>query len=1013
RWYDYLGGDFFLSPMEARTDASRFIIHALTSFLRGEDPLSAEPFIRSTMDSLSVRESVYRYPGSGNVILEVGGQIITVERPTSDLYSQRWVERYVPSHISSDRYIRELIRDVLVGAAYTLAHSGGERIGLEIDPWNGDVMDKVLEKAVSAMNRRMGDILPSHLLKALETTEFHDPFYGDVYDTAMEHWTEMVLEDELRQRIADAVASALPDGSVVLDEDTVEDAVRSYRNDVLADLESLVAMKSVPRGDGVLMKAMSGICAFGLSASGMSQLAGDRVSSICGEMLRLQDLNPLSEGIDLPEDDRFTMVDADGSPVREKLEASITSKGSSVSIVRDASRCVHTVGFGENPVAAYTTVLHVDLQDRLVYTVRTFSSLSEVLSVPTAVCSGSVPVSVSMDIAVNSGWALEGVDYRASETLAEDIADLLPDVLGPLLEPLETIIKMIWEVVSAASSYLVEIGEYVAKELQALYDRMNAPLDMLNRWILEKGAGFLEGKILDMAYRLNLTKQEVSFDWNGFVLTLSTSAVSWVGKTKTLIRAELSGTVSGLDVTAGVTVKSKETKTGTEPVITLDGSVSDGDGGDWSVKVKADPLLKAGKRLVTIDGKAGDVSIDITIPKVEEYNTLGVALSDIPGVGTVLGNIPLPILGVSVGLDAGFEVRYGLPSKKGVLINEFESNPPGTDRGEDWVEILNNDDSTVDLEGYTLTASSDRKNKVMVLSGTLAPGERTVVYVPFVMINTSGKGTNSGESLILKDAEGEEVDKTPSKQDSYNDGRTWQRKYDGATQWVFEESSEDSPNKGTPIGSILDAEALKDITWGSVEKAFDKVGDVTCLEDVSDILRYTVHYTLDGIINRACGTLIDASVYIDVEIHDVSGSASAGFRLALMVDSDLAKDCLKFLAGKLETMIMGCDNPYSKIDLGTVFMEDISLELTVLTGVSMPKVLSKAVDGPSVDAGVTFRANLSSLSRILTDGGYGRPEVDFGIRMIDVPAEAMPSKLVSHKEMHHDLWLMYAEVSWK
>ncbi|MBR2255375.1 MAG: hypothetical protein IJ856_06165, partial [Candidatus Methanomethylophilaceae archaeon] len=46
RWYDYLGGDFFLSPMEARTDASRFIIHALTSFLRGEDPLSAEPFIR-------------------------------------------------------------------------------------------------------------------------------------------------------------------------------------------------------------------------------------------------------------------------------------------------------------------------------------------------------------------------------------------------------------------------------------------------------------------------------------------------------------------------------------------------------------------------------------------------------------------------------------------------------------------------------------------------------------------------------------------------------------------------------------------------------------------------------------------------------------------------------------------------------------------------------------------------------------------------------------------------------
>ena len=97
--------------------------------------------------------------------------------------------------------------------------------------------------------------------------------------------------------------------------------------------------------------------------------------------------------------------------------------------------------------------------------------------------------------------------------------------------------------------------------------------------------------------------------------------------------------------------------------------------------------------------------------------------------------------------------KYTAPTATGLIINEFESNPAGSDKNNEWIELLNNTSQAIDLAGYTLIASSDRSTKKMVLSGTIAPGEFLVIKPTFSMVNNSGKLTKNGEGLTLKDPE--------------------------------------------------------------------------------------------------------------------------------------------------------------------------------------------------------------------------------------------------------------------
>jgi hypothetical protein len=99
-----------------------------------------------------------------------------------------------------------------------------------------------------------------------------------------------------------------------------------------------------------------------------------------------------------------------------------------------------------------------------------------------------------------------------------------------------------------------------------------------------------------------------------------------------------------------------------------------------------------------------------------------------------------------------------------VVITEIMYNPPGTDTQYEYLELYNNDDVAVNLEGYAFTQGIVHTFPAV----TLQPGEYLAVAVDSVSLFaafgvealqwTSGALNNGGETLELRDAQGNVVD---------------------------------------------------------------------------------------------------------------------------------------------------------------------------------------------------------------------------------------------------------------
>ena len=431
---------------------------------------------------------------------------------------------------------------------------------------------------------------------------------------------------------------------------------------------------------------------------------------------------------------------------------------------------------------------------------------------------------------------------------------------------------------------------------------------------------------------------------------------------------------------------------------------------DWKVKVSLDPLMKSSKHMITVSADIGDADITVILPDLNDYNELGFTLSRMPGIGQAISNIPIPGLGVNLGLDAGVSIRYSAPMSNGLIINEYESNPKGDDSGHEWVELLNNSDKGIDLEGYTLTAASDRK-KTMKLDGSISPGEFLVIDTKFLLVNSSGKMTKNGDGITLKDSDGVVVDKTGAHKDEKDDSFTWQRSYDGAGEWEFKESTMGRSNGSYAASKLINAEVAKDIVVTSVQSAFDEVGSITDLDTMQEVVKLTVKNSVDKVIKKVAGYFVEASVFVKVDVLDPTSSASSGIRVALRCDSDMVEDVLKYIAGKIESIALSMKNPY-RVNGIAAFTDNIDLEVTFDTKIQYPGILARSLEStPKVDLGITFRTNISALSRLIGEG-VGTPGVECGIRSIDCPLEIIPSKLSPKKGMDHDMWLIRVNVEW-
>ena len=141
------------------------------------------------------------------------------------------------------------------------------------------------------------------------------------------------------------------------------------------------------------------------------------------------------------------------------------------------------------------------------------------------------------------------------------------------------------------------------------------------------------------------------------------------------------------------------------------------------------------------------------------------------------------ILLLSLALIAGMlSPAYAQTISNNVVINEVDTNPYGDDSAGpfEWIEIYNPTNSDVDLSGWQIASTTVLKKTFTISDGTIiSPGEFLTFTYQKIWF------TDSNESVELRNIDGIIIDKTPSITDLQNNFLSWQRIYDGYSDWEF------------------------------------------------------------------------------------------------------------------------------------------------------------------------------------------------------------------------------------
>lgn len=1012
KWFEYFCGDKIIHTIDPEKDYIERLGDAITSFIRGESISGAESYIREVMSSHGYSENDYITPGKGVTEVTLSGVTVSIDNPTKNLMDCKWIRYFKSNYYGGSDSITDFMRSVMrLTCADIVSDRSLGTVHIPPEEIEGSDFPEKLRHSLDIALNDASESLMACIESSISSTGTSDPFYAAIADAIYSHQEEFILEDEFTYTLCNEI-EARSNGTISYDEalasPEVQYALQEYRRSVMDDLEVFDLLRDVPGGEpGMIKKVAAWMMKQSESLLEIISPASDKVAGLCDEWCSNISINPISGSVELPDTDSFAISGEDGVTTYEYLDARLTSNPVSTNPRIDENKSTFFSDPTDCLAASYTTVLEVTVYDHISYDVRGGSLLASSSGGFTSRCLGTVDVNLDLEIPVISGWALDNVMYKPSVTIMDEASRILLDVFEPLLEPLREIMGILEDSLEFLAEKLMVVSEYVAEVVLRMYEKIMVPIQELNEWIMSEAESIFNDATLKVLFGIGLGKQYIDISLFGYNLRLSTSAMTWAANTKTLLNATISGPVADFFVTAGITVKAKGDVKSENLIFTGNGSISKD---DWKVRMSLDPLMKSSKHLLTLNGNIGDTDVSLVLPELVNYYEVGLSLNDIPGIGESLSCIPIPGLGVNIGLDAGFTLRYSHPVQEGLLINEFESNPPGDDRGNEWIELYNNTNQSIDLEGYTLLACSDRRTKNMTLSGTIEPGEYLVVKPTFLLVNQSGKHTRNGEAIALKNPEGDEIDKTPTMKDTSNDLQTIQRKFDGSTEWVLGKGTMGESNGSAVYSDLITASDAKDIVWYGVQKAFEDVGTITDVDTLTEFIRSLVKNTVDRTIKHVSGRILEASVYVSLSASDITSSASGKIRIAFRTDSELASDVLKAIAGRVEALVLGIKDPY-RIQAERIVPEDVDLEICLCMDVGFPRILSRNGDMPKVSGDVVFRANIASLTRIV-DIDTGKPSIDCGIRFEDVPTEVIPKIMKPNKKMSHDVWLFKLTVSY-
>jgi hypothetical protein len=649
--------------------------------------------------------------------------------------------------------------------------------------------------------------------------------------------------------------------------------------------------------------------------------------------------------------------------------------------------------------------------------VRTSSSDQYLFSSvePDPVVEAPVLISICLPVVVHSAWPLEGVEYNPSNTALSDALDVAAkfcDYLWDKLEPalgwvrdgLEAMYHFVQDAFRTLASFTTKVVQVISRCIQAMLETLQTYVQKFADSVLGKAVGVFVDLVGNVELRLSMY---------GLTLIIQTNLPDLLfKKSQDLVRIIVCTDRLGPGIALGFRVA--RLTDGRFDVV-VNGTVTFDSG---SVEVVVDPLMIILRRFVEVHCRTDTWALDMVMPEAEPYETAEVSTADLPGAGTLLSNIPIPMLGLSASVEAGLRMKYTPPFPTDVVVNEFEANPKGDDGGAEWVELYNPLAEARCVDGWTLRTTHGEGHE-LPLSGTLLPNGRMVFTFPETAIDNGEPGDplNDGDSLVLVDPSGRTVDVTPVLSDDYNDGKTHQRTWDGGPKWALREGTRSLSN-GAPV--LL---ATSDFIVQALFTAFKEAFDETRLSEVSASLDFVVllakrvlHHFIENLLSIVKEVIHEVILYVKVVFSDATGAAGLGIRASFVVTGEAIVDLLRWLIHSVAAFIVNvgrAGNPAAYPAFPSEFFAGLYVRFDVLMEIGTPKMVAALGVTSELEGRLTCVAtigpNLPCLGK-LVGKDWGQWRVDFGVYLERVPREYVSGFLLKDTGDEVDLWLMRGSV---
>jgi hypothetical protein len=271
----------------------------------------------------------------------------------------------------------------------------------------------------------------------------------------------------------------------------------------------------------------------------------------------------------------------------------------------------------------------------------------------------SIEINFTTTIVVYTGWELEGVDYDLSSDLLADIIDFLNVVWETIKEPLTDIIDYFQKLSDFFNEVLRTLLEYGSEAIKAIADATDIAITLLQTF-LSNVLTVASDHLIGFLREFGLEHFFIEFAGFTFEVKLTEGKEREDCQCEMWVRAR--GDVIGLDMDFTThLIEFEEPVEGMERYITVEGRV--GFGQEAFANVTIDPFILIHPYLVEIHATSlntrGDGWVlDLYSPELDIYKNSGTSLSETIGF---VPTIPIPMLGVEVGLDFGVDVKHTAP----------------------------------------------------------------------------------------------------------------------------------------------------------------------------------------------------------------------------------------------------------------------------------------------------------------------------------------------------------------